>query len=87
MWANITKGPDVIFHDNDFEVFVDPAGSNHHYKEFEINANCAKWARESHSHFHLTSSIMWRSMPSVRSLTSRAQSETWNIDSLLTQFA
>mmetsp|Transcript_33899 Transcript_33899/g.66132 ORF Transcript_33899/g.66132 Transcript_33899/m.66132 type:complete len:401 (-) Transcript_33899:300-1502(-) len=44
VWANITKGPDVIFHDNDFEVFVDPAGSNRYYKEFEVNANAAQWA-------------------------------------------
>ena len=28
----------VIFHDNDFEVFVDADGSNHNYKEFEMNA-------------------------------------------------
>ena len=28
----------VIFHDNDFEIFVDADGSNHNYKEFEMNA-------------------------------------------------
>jgi len=24
--------------DSDFEVFIDPFGTNHHYKEFEVNA-------------------------------------------------
>ena len=28
----------VIFHDNDFEIFLDLDGSNHNYKEFEMNA-------------------------------------------------
>ena len=32
---NSTK---VIFHDNDFEIFLDADGSNHNYKEFEMNA-------------------------------------------------
>jgi hypothetical protein len=29
----------VIFHDNDFEIFVDADGSTHNYKEFEMNAS------------------------------------------------
>ena len=44
-WANISwtchcvsPADQVIFHDNDFEVFVDADGSNHFYKETEINA-------------------------------------------------
>ena len=45
-WANISwtchcmdpAADQVIFHDNDFEVFVDADGSNHFYKETEINA-------------------------------------------------
>jgi hypothetical protein len=52
VWANIKStchcnasgAPDqVIFHDNDFEVFVDPAGSCANYKEFEMNALAADW--------------------------------------------
>lgn len=43
MWANLTKHDSVIFHDNDFEVFVDPAGSTHMYKEFEVNARGTTW--------------------------------------------
>lgn len=33
----------VIFHDNDFEVFVDADGSTHNYKELEVNALAASW--------------------------------------------
>ena len=38
VWATLTKHDSVIFHDNDFEVFIDPDGDNHEYYEFEINA-------------------------------------------------
>ena len=44
IWANITEDNQVIFKDNDFEIFVDPASSSHYYKELEINANAATWA-------------------------------------------
>ena len=43
VWATITKKNEVIFHDNDFEAFIDPEGSNHHYHEFEINALGTIW--------------------------------------------
>lgn len=51
VWANISSTchcidpteDQVIFHDNDFEIFIDPDGSNHFYKEFEINAQNATW--------------------------------------------
>ncbi|KAE8905953.1 hypothetical protein PF003_g9547 [Phytophthora fragariae] len=43
VWANVSKRNDVIFHDNDFEVFVDADGSTHNYKEFELNARNATW--------------------------------------------
>jgi len=51
VWANISNtchclNPDedqVIFHDNDFEIFVDADGSNHNYKEFEMNAFNQTW--------------------------------------------
>jgi len=36
--CNNGTGDQVIFHDNDFEIFVDTDGSNHYYKETEINA-------------------------------------------------
>ena len=33
----------VIFHDNDFEIFVDPDGDTHYYYEYEVNALNATW--------------------------------------------
>ncbi|KAL4154918.1 hypothetical protein PRNP1_007032 [Phytophthora ramorum] len=43
VWANVSKRNDVVFHDNDFEVFVDADGSTHNYKEFELNARNTSW--------------------------------------------
>ena len=28
VWATLTKHDSVIFHDNDFEIFIDPDGDN-----------------------------------------------------------
>src|SRR5262249_50376054 len=43
VWATLTKHDSVIFHDNDFEVFIDPDGDSHDYYEFEINALNTAW--------------------------------------------
>ncbi len=43
VWATLTKHDSVIFHDNDFEVFIDPDGDNHEYYEIEINALNTEW--------------------------------------------
>jgi hypothetical protein len=43
VWGTLTEHDSVIFQDNDFEVFIDPAGSNHNYAEFEINALNTGW--------------------------------------------
>jgi hypothetical protein len=43
VWATLTEHDAVIFHDNDFEVFIDPNGDNHEYYEFEINALNTGW--------------------------------------------
>lgn len=43
VWATLTEHDSVIFQDNDFEVFIDPDGDNHHYYEFEINALGTYW--------------------------------------------
>lgn len=51
VWANIThtchcydpSEDQVIFHDNDFEVFVDADGTCHYYKEYEMNAANQNW--------------------------------------------
>ncbi|EGD83163.1 hypothetical protein PTSG_03794 [Salpingoeca rosetta] len=44
IWATLTKHDSVIFHDNDFEVFVCPDGTSHYYKEFEMNALNTTWS-------------------------------------------
>ncbi len=36
--ASLTERDSVIFHDNDFEVFIDPDGTTRDYYEIEINA-------------------------------------------------
>lgn len=43
VWATLTKHDSVIFHDNDFEIFIDPDGDNHDYYEMEINALNTEW--------------------------------------------
>jgi hypothetical protein len=43
VWATLTQHDSVIFHDNDFEVFINPKGDNHEYYEFEINALNTGW--------------------------------------------
>jgi hypothetical protein len=43
IWATYTKHDSVIFHENDFEVFIDPEGDNRNYYEFEINALGTSW--------------------------------------------
>lgn len=43
IWATLTEHDSVIFNDNDFEIFVDPSGTTHFYKEFEMNAFNTTW--------------------------------------------
>lgn len=43
VWGNITERDAVIFHNNDFEVFIDPDGDTHNYYELEINALNTAW--------------------------------------------
>lgn len=43
IWATLTERDSVIFHDNDFEIFIDPDGDSHNYYEFEINALNTVW--------------------------------------------
>lgn len=42
-WATLREHDSVIFHDNDFEVFVDANATTHYYKEFEMNAFNTTW--------------------------------------------
>ena len=43
IWATLTKRDSVIFHDNDFEIFIDPNSDTHEYYEFEMNALNTVW--------------------------------------------
>jgi len=38
VWATLKQHDQVIFRDNDFEVFINPDGTTHHYYEIEFNA-------------------------------------------------
>ena len=35
--ATLRKHDDIIYHDNDFEIFIDPDGDTHNYFEVEVN--------------------------------------------------
>ena len=37
VWATLRQHDDVVFHDNDFEFFIDPAGNAGPYFEIEVN--------------------------------------------------
>lgn len=43
LWATYDKHDMVIFHEHDFEVFIDPDGDGLHYFEFEMNALNTGW--------------------------------------------
>jgi hypothetical protein len=43
VWGSLTAHDSVIFHDPDFEVFLDPNGDNHEYAELEVNALNTTW--------------------------------------------
>ncbi len=43
VWGTLRQRDTVIFHNNDFEVFIDPDGDTHNYYELEINALNTVW--------------------------------------------
>ena len=43
VWGTLIQHDAVIFHDNDFEVFIDPDGDNHEYYELEVNPLNTTW--------------------------------------------
>jgi hypothetical protein len=43
VWGNITKRDAIIYHNNDFEVFIDPSGTGFRYGEIELNALNTVW--------------------------------------------
>jgi hypothetical protein len=38
VWASLRNHDDIVFRDNDFEVFIDPDGDTREYYELEVNA-------------------------------------------------
>ncbi len=38
IWATLKHHDDIIYHDNDFEIFIDPDGDTQNYFEVEVNA-------------------------------------------------
>ncbi len=43
IWAKLIKRDTIIYHDNDFEVFIDPDMDTHEYYELELNAFNTVW--------------------------------------------
>ena len=43
LWGSLRERDSVIFHDNDFEIFIDPDGDTHAYYELEVNALGTPW--------------------------------------------
>lgn len=43
IWATLKNRDDIIFHDDDFEIFIDPDGDSHNYYELEWNAFNTLW--------------------------------------------
>jgi len=38
IWAYFDEHDQIVYHENDFEIFLDPDGDTHNYFEFELNA-------------------------------------------------
>jgi len=38
VWGRLTQHDEIVYHDNDFEIFIDPDGDRAEYYEIEINA-------------------------------------------------
>lgn len=43
IWAKLKNRDDIIYHDDDFEIFIDPDGDSHNYYELEWNAFNTLW--------------------------------------------
>lgn len=43
VWGTVTQHDDVIFRDNDFEIFLNPSNDTHNYLEYEVNALGTVW--------------------------------------------
>lgn len=43
VWGNLKQRDTVIFHNNDFEVFISPSNNTHNYGEIEVNVLNTVW--------------------------------------------
>ena len=43
IWGNVTGRDEVIFQDNDFEIFIDPDSDTQQYYEFDMNVLNTVW--------------------------------------------
>jgi len=43
LWATLTERDAIMYHNDDFEIFIDPDGDGLDYYEFEMNAHNAIW--------------------------------------------
>lgn len=43
IWGTVTQQDDIIFQDNDFEIFIDPDSDTRQYYEFEMNVLNTTW--------------------------------------------
>lgn len=43
VWGTLKKRDTIIFHNNDFEIFIDPDGDTHNYYELEFNTLNTVW--------------------------------------------
>jgi len=37
LWGTLTQHDEIVYHNNDFEIFIDPDGDTHQYYEIEVN--------------------------------------------------
>ena len=58
VWATITERDTVIYHDNDFEVFLDVDGRGQNYYELEVNALNTVWDMFHPKEYHRRSCLV-----------------------------
>lgn len=73
LWANLTQRDAVIFHDDDFEVFIDPDGDGRHYAELEMNALNTVWDLLLFAPYHLGDAPPYTNHWDIRGLKTAVQ--------------
>jgi len=69
VWAFMTEHDSFVYLDNCFEVFFDPSGGNHWYKEYQINAINVDWDLEMSKPYldNGTADSSWETLPLKKS--------------------